>query len=47
MSKRNDGIDMIGEGEHERVIVHWDKFEALVNKKAKLARVAPVRRRVP
>ena len=42
--KAHDGIDLIGEGNHERVVVHWDKFEALVNKKAKLARVAPVGR---
>ncbi len=43
--KAHDGIDMIGSGSHERMVVHWDKFEGLVNKKAKLARVAPVRRR--
>lgn len=43
--RAHDGLDMIGEGRHERVVVHWDKFEALVNKKAKVARVGPVTRR--
>jgi fluoroacetyl-CoA thioesterase len=43
--RAHDGIDLIGEGKHERVVVHWAKFEALVNKKAKLARVGPLLRR--
>lgn len=40
--KAHDGVEVIGEGRHERAIVGWDKFEALVNKKAKVARVAPL-----
>ena len=36
---------MIGEGTHERYIVPWETFEMQVNRKAKLARVAPVARR--
>jgi fluoroacetyl-CoA thioesterase len=43
--KAHDGIDLIGEGEHERIIVHWDKFESRVNEKAKKARLAPVSRK--
>lgn len=26
--KAHDGIDMIGQGEHERFIIKWDRFEA-------------------
>lgn len=43
--RAHDGIDLIGEGVHERTVVPWDKFEAKVNQKAKLARVGPVTRR--
>jgi len=43
--KAHDGIDLIGEGEHERMIVHWDKFESRVNEKAKKARLAPISRK--
>lgn len=43
--RAHDGIDMIGEGRHERVVVPWEKFEAKVNAKAKAARVHPVSRR--
>lgn len=42
--KAHDGIDLIGEGEHQRMVVNWDKFEQRVNEKAKLARLAPVTR---
>jgi fluoroacetyl-CoA thioesterase len=42
--KAHDGIDLIGEGEHERMIVNWEKFEKRVNDKAKLARLAPITR---
>lgn len=42
--KAHDGIDKIGEGRHERIIVPWSKFVARVNKKAKLARVSPIAR---
>lgn len=44
--RAHDGIDLIGEGMHERVIVDWDKFEQRVNGKAKAARVQPVTRRM-
>jgi fluoroacetyl-CoA thioesterase len=40
--KAHDGIDVIGEGEHERMIVRWARFVARVNEKAKLARAAPI-----
>jgi fluoroacetyl-CoA thioesterase len=40
--KAHDGIDVIGEGRHERMIVPWSRFVARVNEKAKLARVAPI-----
>jgi len=43
--RAHDGIDLIGEGTHERVIVPWEKFEAKVNAKAKAARVRPITRR--
>lgn len=43
--KAHDGLDMIGEGNHERVVVPWEKFEVKVNQKAKAARVGPVMRR--
>jgi fluoroacetyl-CoA thioesterase len=38
--KAHDGLDLIGEGNHQRMIVNWEKFEARVNEKAKQARVA-------
>lgn len=40
--KAHDGIDVIGEGRHERMIVPWARFVARVNEKAKLARVSPI-----
>jgi fluoroacetyl-CoA thioesterase len=40
--KAHDGIDVIGEGEHERMIVRWARFVARVNEKAKLARVGAI-----
>jgi fluoroacetyl-CoA thioesterase len=43
--KAHDGIDLIGEGDHERMVVHWDKFESRVNEKAKKARLAPISRK--
>jgi fluoroacetyl-CoA thioesterase len=42
--KAQDGIDVIGEGRHERMIVPWARFVARVNEKAKLARVASIER---
>ena len=41
----HDGLDKIGEGTHERTVIAWEKFEQIVNKKAKAARVAPLMRR--
>jgi fluoroacetyl-CoA thioesterase len=39
--KAHDGLDLIGEGRHERFVVAWDKFNARVAAKAaKLAQVA-------
>lgn len=38
----HDGIEKIGEGTHERMIVPWEKFVARVNEKAKKARVATI-----
>ena len=33
----HDGLDVIGEGRHERVVVMWNRFNAKVAEKAKLA----------
>ena len=33
----HDGLDAIGEGRHERVVVLWNRFNAKVAEKAKLA----------
>jgi fluoroacetyl-CoA thioesterase len=33
--KAHDGIDLIGEGRHERYVVTWDKFNARVAEKAR------------
>jgi fluoroacetyl-CoA thioesterase len=39
--KAHDGIDLIGDGRHERFVVMWDKFDARVAAKAaKFAQVA-------
>lgn len=38
--KAHDGVDPIGEGRHERVVVAWDKFNARVAAKAAGAGVA-------
>jgi fluoroacetyl-CoA thioesterase len=43
--KAHDGLDLIGEGEHERMIVNWEKFEQRVNDKAKRARLSPISRK--
>jgi fluoroacetyl-CoA thioesterase len=40
--RANDGVDLIGKGRHERMIVPWDKFKAAVNAKAKRAGVAQI-----
>ncbi len=44
--KAHDGLDLIGEGDHERRIVNWEKYEQRVNEKAKRARVAGIIRNV-
>jgi fluoroacetyl-CoA thioesterase len=38
--RAHDGVDMIGEGRHERAVVVWDKFNARVAEKAMAAGVA-------
>jgi fluoroacetyl-CoA thioesterase len=38
--KAHDGVDVIGEGRHERFVVAWDKFNARVTEKAQKAGVA-------
>ena len=39
--KAHDGLDLIGEGRHERFVVNWDNFNARVAAKAaKLEQVA-------
>ncbi|HEY2528387.1 MAG TPA: thioesterase family protein [Xanthobacteraceae bacterium] len=39
--KAHDGVDLIGEGRHERVVVMWDKFNARVAaKRAKTTQIA-------
>jgi fluoroacetyl-CoA thioesterase len=38
--RAHDGVDMIGEGTHERVVVAWDKFNSRVAQKAAAAGVA-------
>ncbi len=37
----HDGVEKIGEGTHERIVIPWERFVSSVNEKAKLARVAP------
>jgi fluoroacetyl-CoA thioesterase len=38
--KAHDGVDLIGEGRHERFVVAWDRFNARVAEKAKAAAMA-------
>ncbi|HTS41417.1 MAG TPA: thioesterase family protein [Xanthobacteraceae bacterium] len=38
--RAHDGVDLIGEGRHERYVVPWDKFNARVAEKAAKAGVA-------
>jgi fluoroacetyl-CoA thioesterase len=35
--KAHDGVDLIGEGQHERVVVAWERFNARVADKAAAA----------
>ncbi|KAB2941076.1 MAG: thioesterase family protein [Hyphomicrobium sp.] len=44
--KAHDGIDLIGEGRHERMIIPWTKFVSRVNEKAKLARAEAISHRI-
>ncbi len=37
--RAHDGVDLIGEGRHERAVVAWDKFNARVADKARTAQV--------
>ncbi|HEU5020017.1 MAG TPA: thioesterase, partial [Pseudolabrys sp.] len=38
--RAHDGIDMIGDGLHQRAVVSWDKFNARVAEKALAAGVS-------
>jgi len=38
--KAHDGVDLIGEGRHERFVVAWDRFNAKVAEKAASAAAA-------
>ena len=38
--RAHDGVDVIGEGTHQRAVVVWDKFNARVAEKASAAGVA-------
>jgi fluoroacetyl-CoA thioesterase len=40
--KAHDGVEVIGEGTHERMIVPWDRFKARVNAKARAAGVGEI-----
>lgn len=42
--RAHDGLDLIGEGRHERMVVPWERFVARVNDKAKRALVAEIAR---
>jgi fluoroacetyl-CoA thioesterase len=38
--KAHDGVDPIGEGQHQRFVVSWQNFNARVEKKAETAKVS-------
>ena len=40
--KADDGIETIGQGRHDRMVVPWNVFKSRVAAKAKAAGVAPV-----
>jgi fluoroacetyl-CoA thioesterase len=40
--RAHDGLELIGEGRHERVVVAWERFVGRVNEKAKRAQVAAI-----
>lgn len=40
--RAHDGIDVIGEGRHERMVITWTRFVARVNDKARQARAESI-----
>lgn len=38
----HDGVEVVGAGSHDRMIVPWQRFVGMVNEKAKRAGVAPI-----
>jgi len=38
----HDGVEVIGAGSHDRMVVPWERFVGRVNEKAKRAGVAPI-----
>jgi len=40
--RAHDGLDVIGEGRHERMVISWSRFVSRVNDKAKLARAEAI-----
>jgi len=40
--RAHDGLDVIGEGRHERMVITWSRFVSRVNDKAKLARAEAI-----
>jgi len=40
--RAHDGVELIGEGRHERMVVPWERFVRRVNQKAAAANVAEI-----
>jgi len=40
--RAHDGLDVIGEGRHERMVINWSRFVSRVNDKAKQARAEAI-----
>lgn len=40
--RAHDGVELIGEGRHERAVVAWERFVGRVNEKATRAHAAPI-----
>jgi len=40
--RAHDGLDLIGEGRHQRMVVSWSRFVSRVNDKAKQARAEAI-----
>ncbi len=38
----HDGVEVIGAGTHERMVVPWDRFVSRLNEKAKRAGAEPI-----